>query len=180
MTRNGLAEAAYGYDAFQRRVLKSSGGLTRHFLYDPEGYLLAEAGSAGDVTSEWIWLGDRPLAVVADVDTLSPRLLWLHSDHLGTPQQLTDQAGNLAWDAVLEPFGELADLVVGLVDQPLRLPGQQADPETGLHHNWHRDYDPSLARYLQPDPLGITAGTNLYTYAHANPVTWTDRDGRNP
>lgn len=180
VTRNGLAEAAYGYDAFQRRVLKSSGGLTRHFLYDPEGYLLAEAGSAGDVTSEWIWLGDRPLAVVADVDTMSPRLLWLHSDHLGTPQQLTDQAGNLAWDAVLEPFGELADLVVDLVDQPLRLPGQQADPETGLHHNWHRDYDPSLARYLQPDPLGITAGTNLYTYAHANPVSWIDRDGRNP
>jgi RHS repeat-associated protein len=180
VTRNGLAEASYGYDAFQRRVLKSSGGLTRHFLYDPDGYLLAEASSAGAVITEWIWLGDRPLAVVADVDTASPRILWAHSDHLGTPQQLTDLAGNLAWDAVLEPFGELADLVVGLVDQPLRLPGQYAEPLTGLHHNWHRDYDPSLARYLQPDPIGLAGGANLYGYAYADPVSWTDRDGRNP
>ena len=75
VTRNGLAEAAYGYDSFQRRVLKSTGGITRHFLHDPDGYLLAEAGSAGDVASEWFWLGDRPLAVVADVDSMSPRLL---------------------------------------------------------------------------------------------------------
>jgi hypothetical protein len=36
---------------------------------------------------------------------------------------------------VLEPFGELAQLVVGLVDQPLRLPGQCADAESGLHQN---------------------------------------------
>jgi YD repeat-containing protein len=43
VTRNGLPEASYGYDAFQRRVLKVAAGLTRHFVYDPDGRLLAEA-----------------------------------------------------------------------------------------------------------------------------------------
>ena len=33
------------------------------------------------------------------------------------------------------------------------LPGQYFDAETGLHQNWHRDYDPSIGRYLQVDPL---------------------------
>lgn len=33
--------------------------------------------------------------------------------------------------------------------------------------------------YLQPDPLGIAAGSNLYGYAGGNPVTYADPDGRN-
>ena len=178
VTRNALPEASYGYDAFQRRVLETAGGTTRHFLHDPDGHLLAEATSAGATTTEYVWLGDTPLAMVADVDTASPRLFWFRTDQLGTPQKLTDQAGNLAWDAVLEPFGELAALTVNLVAQPLRFPGQYADPATGLHQNWHRDYDPSLGRYLQPDPLGIAAGANLYGYAGGNPISRSDRDGR--
>lgn len=79
-------------------MLRTAGGATRHFLHDPDGHLLAEATSAGITTTEWLWLDDTPLALVADADTASPRLYWLHTDQLGTPQQLTDTAGNLVWD----------------------------------------------------------------------------------
>lgn len=54
VTRNGLPEAAYGYDAFQRRVLKTAGGVTRHFLHDQEGHLLAEATAADATTTEYV------------------------------------------------------------------------------------------------------------------------------
>lgn len=131
-------------------------------------------------TTEWIWLDDQPLAVVVDAATASPRLLWIHGDQLGTPQKLTDQAQAVLWDGITEPFGALASLVTGLVDQPLRLPGQYAEPLTGLHQNWHRDYDPDLGRYLQPDPIGIAGGSNLYAYTNGNPVTYSDPDGRIP
>jgi RHS repeat-associated protein len=57
------------------------------------------------------------------------------------------------------------------------LPGQYFDAETGLHQNWHRDYDPSIGRYLQPDPLGLEAGLNQYLYANANPLTYFDPTG---
>jgi len=33
------------------------------------------------------------------------------------------------------------------------LPGQYADAETGLNYNYHRDYDPAIGRYVEPDPL---------------------------
>ena len=36
---------------------------------------------------------------------------------------------------------------------PLRFPGQYDDPETDLHENWHRFYDPSTERYLEPEPM---------------------------
>ena len=58
------------------------------------------------------------------------------------------------------------------------LPGQYFDAETGLHQNWHRDYDPSIGRYLQSDPLGLAGGINTYGYAYANPIKYVDQNGQ--
>src|SRR5262249_11371269 len=55
----------------------------------------------------------------------------------------------------------------------LRYPGQYHDRETGLYNNRFRYYEPTLGRFLSPDPLGAVAGLNEYLYA-ANPVNWID------
>jgi RHS repeat-associated protein len=57
------------------------------------------------------------------------------------------------------------------------LPGQYFDAETGLHQNWHRDYDPSIGRYLQSDPIGLRAGLNTYSYVDSDPFGFSDFDG---
>ena len=48
--------------------------------------------------------------------------------------------------------------------QPLRLPGQWYDEESGLHYNRHRYYDPQQGRYITQDPIGLAGGWNLYQY----------------
>jgi RHS repeat-associated protein len=101
---------------------------------------------------------------------------YVHPDHLGTPQRLTDRHQQIVWDAVYAPFGEVT-LRTEQVIQPLRFPGQYADPETGLHPNWHRDYDPALGRYLQSDPIGLSGGINTYAYVGSNPIRYTDPTG---
>ena len=65
-------------------------------------------------------------------------------------------------------------------DATVRFPGQYFDAETGLHQNWHRDYDPSIGRYLQSDPVGLDAGINTYVYALNAPALYTDDDGLCP
>ncbi|MDJ1644013.1 RHS repeat-associated core domain-containing protein [Streptomyces sp. J15] len=62
---------------------------------------------------------------------------------------------------------------------PLRFPGQYFDPETGLHYNYFRHYDPENARYLTPDPLGLTPAPNPSSYV-PNPLTWSDSTGLAP
>ncbi|ABC28243.1 Rhs family protein [Hahella chejuensis KCTC 2396] len=81
-------------------------------------------------------------------------LYFIHSDHLGTPQVMTDNEQNVVWKTLQTPFGERVE-ETGSIIQPLRFPGQYADQESGLRYNYFRDYDPSLGRYVQSDPRGI-------------------------
>ena len=46
-------------------------------------------------------------------------LYTVHTDHLGTPQKLTDAAGAIAWDGVFAPFGE-THAITGTLAQNLR------------------------------------------------------------
>jgi hypothetical protein len=44
-------------------------------------------------------------------------------------------------------------------------------------YNYHRNYDPHLGRYVQPDPIGLAGGLNPYLYADANPLRNVDPTG---
>jgi RHS repeat-associated protein len=56
----------------------------------------------------------------------------------------------------------------------LRFPGQYYDAETGLHYNYFRDYDASIGRYIQSDPIGPLDGVNTFGYVSANPLASVD------
>lgn len=78
-----------------------------------------------------------------------------------------------------KPFGE-AEVVINEVKNNSRFPGQYFDEETELHYNYFRDYDPSLGRYLQSDPIGLAGGINIYVYGKNNPVVLFDLYGLFP
>jgi RHS repeat-associated protein len=127
--------------------------------------------SASTLTREFVTLAGRPLALVEGGETL-----WVHADHLGTPQKMTDSSGQVVWDALFTPFGEMVSLA-GTAENPKRFPGQRYDAETALHYNYFRDYDPSLGRYVQSDPIGLEGGVNTYGYVNSNPLRYSDSSG---
>lgn len=86
------------------------------------------------------------------------------NDHLGTPQELLDKRGNIVWQALTSPYGMLEKLKENKVSNPIRLPGQYADEESGLHYNRFRYYHPQDGCYLNRDPIGLLGGLNLYDY----------------
>jgi RHS repeat-associated protein len=92
---------------------------------------------------------------------------------------MTDASKALSYDAVFRPFGELQSLPVNAATINLRFPGQYQLTETGLAHNWHRQYDASIGRYLQPDPLGFVDGPSVYAYARSSPGMEVDDFGGN-
>ena len=169
--RQGSTIATYGYDSSNRRVRKTVGATTTHYLYDLDSHLIAETLADGTVLREYIYLDNEPLAL-KEYQT-NPDTYYFVNDHLGTPQQLVTATGAIVWQAAYDPYG-LAQPQVETVKNNLRFPGQYFDAETGLHYNWNRFYDPASGRYLTPDPIGLDGGLNLYNYVSGNPVNYTD------
>lgn len=110
------------------------------------------------------------------VGTASAGVYYVTTDHVGTPQVITDTSQNVVWSGTQHPFGQV-DVTTPYIENNVRFPGQYYDKETGLHYNYFRDYDPSLGRYLQSDPIGLNGGLNTYGYALGNPIKFTDPYG---
>ncbi|MEH6466559.1 MAG: RHS domain-containing protein [Porticoccus sp.] len=51
----------------------------------------------------WLVEGDTP-----QLPTFTSNLYYIHNDHLGTPQVITDNAQNIVWGADYESFGEVS------------------------------------------------------------------------
>lgn len=177
----GPAVVSYRYNAFGERVLKrvvrATGAIEeRRFLYYQQA-LAAEADSSGRIHRHFIGWQGRPLAIIDVMPDWrgqpQPTIHWLVSDHLGSPHSAVDARARVVWRARFSPFGELLS-ETGSFSQPLRWPGQYHDRETGLFDNYRRTYDPVRGRYLEPDPLGLAGGWNLYAYAAGNPVQASD------
>ena len=59
-------------------------------------------------------------------------------------------------------------------DIPYAYAGKRYDPKTGLFYFGKRYYDPSLRRWLTPDPIGPEDHSNLYQYVFNNPFRYQD------
>ena len=117
---------------------------------------------AYDIDQDPLWT-HMPQAIPIDV------LAWYQCDHLGTPQELTDPNGQIAWSAQYKAWGEIKEQCLewaqreGLTN-PIRFQGQYHDHETGLHYNRYRYYDPRVGRFISKDPISCAGGLNLYAY----------------
>ena len=103
-------------------------------------------------------------------------MYFIHNDHLGTPQVVTDANQSVVWQADYQPFGKV-EVTTNLIEQDARFPGQYIDEATGLHYNYFRDYDPTIGRYIQSDPIGLGGGNNTYGYVSGNPTKYIDPHG---
>ncbi|MED0364458.1 RHS repeat-associated core domain-containing protein, partial [Escherichia marmotae] len=103
-------------------------------------------------------------------------------DVTGTVQEVSAADGTLVWAGYQAGFGENRGDISNsgaYFEQPLRLPGQYFDEETGLHYNLFRYYAPECGRFVSQDPIGLAGGLNQYAYA-PNPLTWIDPLGLTP
>ncbi|MGV9282898.1 DUF6531 domain-containing protein [Streptomyces sp. NPDC003730] len=186
----------YGYDPLGRRTTKlrlSEDGrsVVERVDFAWDGATLCEQTTASDqapdpVTLTWVHQGLHPVAQAeriaaanAPQEEIDARFYAVITDLVGTPAELVDENGVVAWRARKSLWGATAWPATSTAYTPLRFPGQYHDFETGFHYNYFRYYDPETARYLTFDPLGLEPAPNPATYVH-NPHTWVDPLGLAP
>jgi RHS repeat-associated protein len=162
----------FRYDAFGRRVLKRVGDRGTRYVWQ-EDRILMEIDSDGRRRLFVYYPGSFVPIGWVDHDGEESRSYFLHTDHMGRPQEATDESGRLVWAPVYDAYGRVLRHAVAEVECPLRSIGQYSDPETGLYYNRYRYFDPVTACYLTPDPIGLDGGINPYRYC-SNPLGWAD------
>jgi RHS repeat-associated protein len=186
----------YLHDPLGRRTAKlrmADDGTTvverTDFIWD--GATLCEqtthaTGSPERVTLTWDHQGLAPLTQTetkslahAPQEDIDRRFFAIITDQIGTPTELVDESGTIAWRARATLWGTISRTRSATAHTPLRFSGQYHDPETGLNYNYFRHYDPETARYTTLDPLGLLPAPNPATYVD-NPHTQTDPLGLTP
>lgn len=164
---------AYRYDAYGKKIERDLDGTITRYVYDRHA-LAAEYDGAGSLLRRYVnGLGlDEPLALVeGSVRT------YLSADQIGSIVALTDAAGGVVGRVTYSAFGQPAFSPV-VASNPFAFTGRIYDRSTGLYDLRARFYDPTLGRFLQPDPEGHSGGINLYAYAENDPLFYTDPSGR--
>jgi RHS repeat-associated protein len=165
VTKAGV-RTTFTYDADGERVQLSEGAITRHYVGDD-----FETTVGGEHTKYISIAG----TLVARADGTTRH--WLHTDHLGSIQAVTDAEGTEVHRKRYRPQGEIAESTG--TPEPRGFAGQRHD-STGLLYLHARYYDPELGRFLSPDLIidgEATIGLNRYAYAANNPVNNRDTTG---
>ncbi|HTF97301.1 MAG TPA: RHS repeat-associated core domain-containing protein [Cellvibrio sp.] len=170
---NQQQKTSFQYDALGRRVSKVNAHSETQFLWLDNALLSETTTQANNkIPTAKIYLFEpgthKPLAIVQDSEVYH-----YHLDHLGTPQEITNSRGKLAWSASFKAYGNLAVVHNNEIENNLRFQGQYYDEETGLHYNRFRYYDPECGRFISQDPIGLLGGVNNYQYV-PNPTGWVD------
>lgn len=164
VTRPDGDEVGFAYDAIGRRIAKTFRGTTVSTLWDqgaPMHEWTTSTGSDIGPVTDWIFQPGTlsPMGKRTDGETFG-----IVCDRLGTPQVMFDDEGAAVWSADIDTYGNLRGLEGRAEDVPFRWQGQREDPETGLHYNRYRYYDPNAGVYISPDPLAELGGLRAYGY----------------
>ncbi len=101
---------------------------------------------------------------------------YYQNDHLGTPQIIHDNQGNVVNSKVIDAFGGWHNQV-SLIADNFGFAGQYMDSETGFYYNLFRYYDSDSGRYISRDPIKFNGGMNMYLYANSSPTRFIDPMG---
>ena len=115
------------------------------------------------------------LLVFSSTVSAAETLYFIHSDHLGSTNIITDETGEVVSQQVYYPYGTTR-ATEGLDVTEREYTGQVSDiPETGLYYYNARYYNPTIAKFTQADSQGDTQ--NKYSYVANNPIIFIDPTG---
>jgi RHS repeat-associated protein len=196
----------YAYDQSGTRVLQTS---TTSTTYYPNKYYSLTSTKSGTNTyatsTNYVFNGDTLLATIDQAlyngaATGSPVTRYIHPDHLGSTNVVTDQNGSLVQLLDYYPYGATRVSTSSYpTNEKRQYIDQFSDAQTGLNYLNARYYSPTQGQFLSEDPVFLSVGNpnqvqqftgetartylsdpqqlNSYNYSHDNPILNKDPSG---
>jgi RHS repeat-associated protein len=189
----GGATTTYGYDWAGNRV--SQTGTTTTYLYPFKWYSVASSTGSGAkyaTTTDYVFNGDTLLATV-DQQTASgnatgtAKTRYVHPDHLGSTNVVTDENDNVVQTLDYYPYGSTRISTATSTRERRQYIGQFAD-DSSLSYLNARYYEGSRGQFLSQDPIFLgdpkqqtlqdPQSLNVYSFSEDNPITKSDPNGK--
>ncbi|WP_319759027.1 RHS repeat-associated core domain-containing protein [Maridesulfovibrio sp.] len=168
-------------------------GTDIEYRFDERGFRTAKYVN-GQLIQRYIWKDLTTLAAVEDAGGLSrfhynehgrcmgmvrnDQVFLFATDQSGSIFTIADSSGNSVQEVLYDSFGRRIKDSAPEYDTALGFAGGLYDPDTGLIHFGFREYDPTIGRFISPDPLGYAGGdVDLYGYCLDDPINFVDRLG---
>jgi RHS repeat-associated protein len=186
------ATTSYGYDAFGSRVLQT--GTTTTYLYPFKWFSVASSTGTGAkyaTTTSYMFNGDTLLATVdqqtaSGTATGTAKTRYVHPDHLGSTNVVTDENDNVVQTLDYYPYGAKR-ISTGSTNEKRQFIGQFTDDSTLSYLN-ARYYNGAQGQFISQDPIFLgdpkqqtlqdPQSLNAYSYSEDNPVTKSDPTGK--
>ncbi|MFH1023788.1 MAG: RHS repeat-associated core domain-containing protein [Planctomycetota bacterium] len=169
-----------GYRVIEERLAEDN-SITRQFVYgeainDPVSVKDLVAGRtmyvAKDDLNGPIALLDEAGAILEKYEYTAYGETRILNAQTGQAKLWDDDADDANNDGLIDvglpnagqPATPKAPQVASDFGNPFGFAGMWRDSATGLYHTHFREYNPSLGRWLTPDPAGYRDGQNLYAY----------------
>jgi len=186
----GSTDISFKYDAMHNRVLKKQTNGKATVYVDN----LYEKRTAAGTTSHVFYIQGEGRTVAQILWTQkgstfgADKLLYLHDDHLGSIETITDASGKVVEHLKYDPFGarrNSQNLAIPISQSPVDVhrgfTDQEHDDEFALMNMHGRMYDATVGRFLSADPLVgdpfFGQSYNRYSYVLNNPLSYTDPTG---
>ncbi|WP_437565862.1 RHS repeat-associated core domain-containing protein [Sorangium sp. So ce542] len=182
----GASTITFGYDGDQQRIRKTTP--EQETLYSGDLYERVTEAASGTVEHRYhVHSPERVVAIVSrggsDAGTR-----YVHVDHLGSVDALTDEDGDVIERRSYDPFGQRRNPVWGETvpasfasETTQGFTGHESDDELGLVNMKGRLYDSKIGRFLTTDPIvsipSFGQSWNPYSYVLNNPLAYVDPGG---
>jgi RHS repeat-associated protein len=164
----GTLRSEFTYDGQSRRVrIVEKSGVTvtsdRRFLWCASEICEERSSSGGTVAKRYFAEGVQQ----------SAQAYFYSRDHLGSIRELSDGVAATRARYDYDVYGKRT-LVAGDQASDFGFTGHYEHSTSGTALTLYRAYDASIGRWLSEDPIGLAAGTNLYSYVGNMPLVATD------
>ncbi|XXX72068.1 RHS repeat-associated core domain-containing protein [Sorangium sp. So ce134] len=154
----GASTVSFGYDGDQQRIRKTTPD--EETLYFGDLYERVTDAATGMAEHRYYVRSPERVVAIVTRGGREPGTRYVHVDHLGSVDALTDEDGDVIERRSYDPFGQRRNPVWGeptpasFSGETTRgFTGHEGDDELGLVNMKGRIYDPRLGRFLTTDPI---------------------------
>jgi RHS repeat-associated protein len=174
---NSTGQALYAYDGGGRRVEAVESGPVWYFAY--AGTEVLYKNRLNTYNCAYIFASGLRIANFANGSTY-----YYHADALGSIRMITYPNAAVAYTNGYQPYGQYTGTLTGNLGKWAidKFDGKPFSISTGLYYDYQRWYDPSIGRFISPDPLAghraYPQSLNRYLYVLDSPTSNIDPAGR--